>query len=127
MCSSDLATPALTRLVLDGNQLTALPPSLGDCDALKQLLVATNKLAGQPLPPTFTWPVLETLFLHENEGVTDLPGSLSGCGALFRVNFTKLTSLSKDAEATAAAIQKACVAKQGGMYWAPSGEKAMGP
>lgn len=121
------ATPSLTRLVLDGNQLSALPPSLGECAALKQLLVATNKLRGQPLPATATWPALETLFLHENPGVTELPGSLTGCGKLFRVNLTKLTALSPDAVGTAAALQKACVARQGGMYWAPSGDKAMGP
>ena len=71
------ATPALERLSIWGNQLTALPTSLTGCASLVGVQAYSNpELASLPAGP---WPAtLETLFVQETK-ITKLPDSLKAC------------------------------------------------
>uniref|UniRef100_A0A7S4JCS1 Uncharacterized protein n=1 Tax=Prymnesium polylepis TaxID=72548 RepID=A0A7S4JCS1_9EUKA len=112
--------PALSRLVLSGNQISALPASICACTQLKQLQIQENKLTA--LPPG-AWPKsLETIFLQDNP-LSELPSELSGCSALVRVNVSKLP-LSEGSQGVAAAMGKIALGKKGGVYWDPSGNQA---
>lgn len=80
-------TPALERLSLWGNMLTALPASLCRCSSLVGVQAQDNKIASLP---SGSWPTtLETLFVQQNP-LTTLPAELGACSALKRVNVSQL-------------------------------------
>ena len=54
-----------------------IPAELGQCDALLQFMAFKTKLSGE-LPDIWDMPVLQTVMLHTNPGITgNLPASLS--------------------------------------------------
>lgn len=114
------ATPALQRLSVWGNMLTALPPSLTGLQGLVGVQAQDNKI--QTLPAG-TWPKkLETLFLQNNP-VSSLPASLGDdCKSLKRVNLTKLT-LDGPALEVAGKIQSQCLSDKDGLFWGTDGKR----
>ncbi|WFD18608.1 adenylate cyclase [Malassezia caprae] len=77
------SVPALRRLVLDGNQLGALP-ALGALTRLEMLSCAANALTGVP-ESIGALGALVQLDLHDNN-VRTLPASLWACSALRELN-----------------------------------------
>lgn len=119
------ATPALERLSLWGNMLTALPTSLCKCTELLGLQVQENKLAGLPTGIAYP-PKLETIFAQDNP-LTTLPAELSSCTALRRVNVSK-TSLDAAGLEIAEGMKALCIKPgSGGIFWAPDGVQTKAP
>jgi len=113
------ATPALERLSVWGNMLSALSPSLCRCSKLVGIQAQDNKIDSLP---SGSWPAtLETLFLQQNP-LTTLPAELKACNALKRVNVSQL-KLDGPGLEVAAALKDFCL-KPGsdGIFWAPTGE-----
>lgn len=114
-------TPNLSRLQLNGHKgLTKLPASLLTCKSLKNMQVHA---CGLTELPAGEWPAsLETIFLQENEALTELPAELGKITALSRVNLSK-TALSADSMATADKIKANCLKNPNGMFWGVDGRK----
>jgi Leucine-rich repeat (LRR) protein len=117
------ATPALQRLSIWGNQLTALPQSLAACPQLVGVQAQDNQLATIPAGP---WPAtLETVFLQDNPPLTKIPKELHDCCALLkRVNLGNL-KLDADSQAVAADIKAKCLACKDGIFWGTDGKKTL--
>ena len=114
------STPALQRLSLWGNMLTALPPSLAACPKLIGLQAHENKLEALP---SGAWPLtLETLFLQDNAPLTAIPESLKGCKALKRVNLSNL-KLDGTSQGVADALKTQCLDDKDGIFWGTDGMK----
>lgn len=117
------ATPALERLRIDGNMLTALPPSLLALDTLVGVQAQENKLESLPAA---AWPSkLETLFLQGNEALKTLPEELKALKALKRVNLTGLTALDEPSEAVAKDVRMIVLTNDDGIFWGVSGKKEL--
>jgi len=117
-------TPALERLSLWGNMLTALPASLCRCSSLVGVQAQDNKIASLP---SGSWPTtLETLFVQQNP-LTTLPAELGACSALKRVNVSQL-KLDAPGVEVAKKLGESCL-KPGsdGIFWAPTGETMKAP
>jgi len=71
---------ALRHLDLRGNQLTSLPPELGDCAALEALFLGDNQLEG--LPETLGGAAALRLLSAPRNAIVELPTGLAGCAAL---------------------------------------------
>ena len=112
--------PNLSRLLLSGHKgLTKLPASLLSCKGLKNLQAYG---CGLTELPSGEWPALETLFLQENEALTELPAELGTVTAFSRVNLSK-TALSADGKKTADKIKATCLKNPTGMFWGVDGRK----
>ena len=133
------SAPRLRRLLLAGNQLTALPASLSrSCARLQFLQVGGNQIGELSMEPRRTmlddtallddaaallcWPELETLFLEQNP-IAALPPELPRCTKLLRCNLsgTKLA----DGDAVVAAMLKLVLARPGGSFWSVNGRRWM--
>ena len=111
-------TPALERISLWSNALTALPSSLVASPALVGMQVQENQLAS--VPGGLAWsPKLETVFLQSNS-ITTLPSELKACASLKRVNLSKL-QLDGAGSEVAEAVKALCLAQSGGIFWGTDG------
>ena len=116
------STPALTRLSIWGNMLTALPPSLAVLGSLLGVQAHENQL--ESIPPC-AWPVtLETLFLHDNALLVSLPPTLGDCAALKRVNLANL-KLDEASTEVAECLKQIVLVATEGIYWGPDGGKLL--
>ena len=118
-----LDAPELKRLLLQGNQLEALPPSLASCSKLQFLQVGDNQIGelrasdeqGRPF-----WPELQTLFLERNP-LASLPTSLLAYDSLSRCN---LSGCSLDVnDEVAAQLLKMMLSRPGGNFWGVNGRR----
>ena len=117
------ATPALQRLSIWGNSLTALPPSLAACPALVGVQAQENKLTGLP---SGAWAAtLETLFIQSNGPSFVLPAELKACSKLKRVNFGSLT-LDAEGANTAEEIKRTVLKCADGIFWGVDGVRVEG-
>ncbi|KRF83412.1 leucine-rich repeat serine/threonine-protein kinase 1 isoform X2 [Drosophila virilis] len=80
---NEVALTAITRIDFSHNLLTSIPPELFNLVSLKYLNVAQNKITELPAPldKTYNCPVLDELFLQDNQ-LTTLPAAIFHLPAL---------------------------------------------
>lgn len=114
-------TPALERLSVWSNQLSALPPSLLTCKKLLGVQAQGNALSALPAG---AWPAtLETLFVQDQKGTAfTLAPELAACLKLKRVNLSNL-QLDAASLGTAEKLKETCGADKTGIFWGVDGVK----
>jgi len=106
---------ALERIVLNSNQITALPVGI-NCPSLESLLISNNAL--KELPPDL--PLnrsLKIIFLNSN-ALESLPQTFMQNTWLERVNLSRNVKCVQSAGHILAHLKTTCAAN-GGKYWAP--------